>query len=97
MLNNVFCPFKKAEKNEPKLQHSIWLLSTGYIRPELMPKGIVRPWVCDRRVRHKPRSAYYKIDKAQRHQYSTFDVGRSMFDVQSFFVSGLTRLGITVP
>ena len=25
----------------------------------------------------------FKIDKAQRHQYSTFDVGRSMFDVQS--------------
>jgi hypothetical protein len=29
------------------------------------------------------RFACFKIDKAQRHQYSTFDVGRSMFDVQS--------------
>ncbi len=28
--------------------------------------------------------AFYKIDKAQRLQYSTFDVGRSMFDVQCF-------------
>ena len=28
------------------------------------------------------RFACFKIDKAQRHQYSTFDVGRSMFDVQ---------------
>jgi hypothetical protein len=26
--------------------------------------------------------ACFKIDKAQRHQYWTFDVGRSMFDVQ---------------
>jgi hypothetical protein len=32
--------------------------------------------------------AYFKIDKAQRHQYSTFDVGRSMFDVQSVHCSG---------
>ena len=30
------------------------------------------------------RFACYKIDKAKRHQYSTFDVGRSMFDVQGF-------------
>jgi len=28
-------------------------------------------------------SLFIKIDIAQRHQYSTFDVGRSMFDVQS--------------
>jgi hypothetical protein len=27
----------------------------------------------------------FKIEKAQRHQYWTFDVGRSMFDVQSFW------------
>jgi hypothetical protein len=32
--------------------------------------------------------AYFKIDKAQRQQYSTFDVGRSMFDVQSVRCSG---------
>jgi hypothetical protein len=32
--------------------------------------------------------AYLKIDKAQRQQYSTFDVGRSMFDVQSVRCSG---------
>ena len=30
----------------------------------------------------------FKIDKAQRHQYSKFDVGRSMFDVQSVDFSG---------
>ena len=30
----------------------------------------------------------FKIDKAQRHQYSTFDVGRSMFNVQSFHCFG---------
>jgi hypothetical protein len=30
------------------------------------------------------RFACLKIDKAQRHQYSAFDVGRSMFDVQGF-------------
>jgi len=34
------------------------------------------------------RFACYKIDKAQRHQYSTFDVERSMFDVQSVHCSG---------
>ena len=34
------------------------------------------------------RFACFKIDKAQRHQYSTFDVGRSMFDVQSVHCSG---------
>ncbi len=34
------------------------------------------------------RFACFKIDKAQRHQYSTFDVGRSMFDVQFFHCSG---------
>jgi len=34
------------------------------------------------------RFACFKIDKAQRHQYSTFDVGRSMFDVQSVRYSG---------
>jgi hypothetical protein len=28
-------------------------------------------------------SVQFKIDKAQRIQYSMFDVGRSMFDVQS--------------
>jgi hypothetical protein len=31
--------------------------------------------------------ACFKIDKAQRHHYSTFDVGRSMFDVQSVYCS----------
>jgi len=30
----------------------------------------------------------FKIDKAQRHQYSMFDVGRSMFDVQSVHYPG---------
>ena len=30
------------------------------------------------------RFSYFKIDKAQRHQYSTFDVGRSMFDVRVY-------------
>ena len=34
------------------------------------------------------RFACFKIDKAQRYQYSTFDVGRSMFDVQSVRCSG---------
>jgi len=34
------------------------------------------------------RLACFNIDKAQRHQYSTFDVGRSMFDVQSVHCSG---------
>jgi hypothetical protein len=29
----------------------------------------------------------FKIDKAQRHQYWMFDVGRSMFDVQFFSVT----------
>ena len=33
-------------------------------------------------------SPVLKLDKAQRHQYSTFDVGRSMFDVQSVHCSG---------
>ena len=33
------------------------------------------------------RFAYFKIDKAQRHQYSTFDVGRSMFDVRVYSLS----------
>ena len=32
--------------------------------------------------------ACFKTDKAQRHQYSTFDVGRSMFSVQSVYCSG---------
>jgi len=35
-----------------------------------------------RETPHRLRFACFKIDKAQRHQYSTFDVGRSMFDVQ---------------
>jgi len=34
------------------------------------------------------RFACCKIDKAKRHHYSTFDVGRSMFDVQSVHFSG---------
>jgi hypothetical protein len=33
----------------------------------------------------------FKIDKAKRHQYSMFDVGRSMFDVQSFHCSGQAK------
>jgi len=33
------------------------------------------------------RFACFKIDKAQRHQYWTFDVGRSMFDVKSVYCS----------
>ena len=37
-------------------------------------------------------SVYFKIDKAQRHQYWTFDVGRSMFDVQSVLCSGYLKL-----
>ena len=35
---------------------------------------------------------YFKIDKAQRNQYSMFDVGRSMFDVQSFLCFGLMHV-----
>jgi len=31
--------------------------------------------------------ACFKIDKAWRHQYSTFDVGRSMFNVHLFKTS----------
>jgi hypothetical protein len=37
------------------------------------------------------RFACFKIDKAQRHQYWTFDVRRSMFDVQSVHCSGQTE------
>ena len=33
-------------------------------------------------------SLVIKFDKAQRHQYSTFDVGRWMFDVKSFHCAG---------
>ena len=36
----------------------------------------------DRWARGMLRFACFKIDKAQRHQYSMFDVGRSMLDVQ---------------
>jgi hypothetical protein len=45
------------------------------------PSRLVRLW----RIL---RFAYFRFDKAQRHQYSTFEVGRSMFDVQSFHCSG---------
>ena len=41
------------------------------------------------------RFACFKIDKAQRHQYSTFDVGRSMFDVQSVHCSGQADFNIS--
>jgi len=34
------------------------------------------------------RLACFKIDIAQRHHYSMFDVGRSMFDVQAGFATG---------
>ena len=40
--------------------------------------------VCLRKIL---RFACFKNDKAQRHQYWTFDVGRSMFDVQSVHFS----------
>jgi hypothetical protein len=39
----------------------------------------------DRRARRRLRFACFKIDKAERHQDWTFDVGCSMFDVQSVF------------
>ncbi len=35
--------------------------------------------------------ACFKIDKAQRHQYWMFEVGRSMLDVQSFQCSEQTE------
>jgi len=38
------------------------------------------------------RFACFKIDKAERHQYWTFDVGCSMFDVQSVHYSGQSEL-----
>jgi hypothetical protein len=37
----------------------------------------------------------FKIDKAQRHQYSTFDVGCSMFDVQSVRCDGKAEFRIS--
>jgi len=37
----------------------------------------------------------FRFDKAQRHQYSTFDVGRSMFDVQSLRCAGQTEFHIS--
>jgi len=40
-----------------------------------------------RGARRSLRFACFKIDKAQRQQYWTFDVGRSMFDVQSVYCS----------
>ena len=36
-----------------------------------------------------PGSVLFNIDKAQRHHYSMLDVGRSMFDVQSFYCFSL--------
>jgi hypothetical protein len=50
-------------------------------------KNIAPDWLP--RPREKPffeilRFNCFRFDKAQRHQYSTFDVGCSMFDVQSF-------------
>jgi hypothetical protein len=36
------------------------------------------------------RFAFFNAAKAKRHQYWTFDVGCSMFDVQSFQCSGRT-------
>jgi len=61
----------------PALRERIYP-STGQIRPELMsqadPKNV--------EGRSSQAAVCFKIDKAQRHQYSTFDVGRSMFDVR---------------
>ena len=37
-----------------------------------------------------------QINKAQRHPYWTFDVGRSMFDVQSFHYSGQAEFHTSV-
>jgi hypothetical protein len=34
----------------------------------------------------------FKIDKAQRHHYSTFDVGRSMFDVHLYLALSISSL-----
>ena len=38
------------------------------------------------------RTVYFKKDRAQRFYPSTFDVGRSMFDVQSFHCYGLLKV-----
>jgi hypothetical protein len=43
------------------------------------------------RLRRIGRFTCSKIDKAQRHQYWTFEVGRSMFDVQSFYCSNFVK------
>ena len=40
------------------------------------------------------RNYLIKIDKAQRHHHSMFDVGRSMFDVQSFHYFGQFHISI---
>jgi len=65
--NNVFCQFKKKTE-----QHAA---QAPALHERIYPSKLV----CLRKIL---RFACFKIDKAQRHQYWTFDVGRSMFDVQ---------------
>jgi hypothetical protein len=81
----------------PIFHHSIvplfqlWAKRTKFLF-EIRFGWVIRPWARDRRARRRLRFsvlrfACFKIDKAKRHQYSTFDVGRSMFDVQSVHCS----------
>jgi len=72
--NNVFCQLKKDRATRGA--------SACAARANLLFE--IRFDRVRRRLRFSIlRFACFKIDKAQRHQYSTFKVGRSMFDVQS--------------
>ena len=72
--NNVFCQFKIDGA-------SLVLRMKGLRRPRvILPFEILQSSIL--------LFSRFKIDKAQRHQYSTFDVGRSMFNVRSFHCFG---------
>jgi hypothetical protein len=55
---------------------------------EAIPSFVIRYSIFDILRFSILRFVCFKIDKAQRHQYSMFDVGRSMFDVQSVHYPG---------
>jgi hypothetical protein len=60
-------------RNLTRLSRSTLSLSTLGSRPKDLSQAAIH---------------LFQIDKAQRQQYSAFDVGRSMFDVQSVRSSG---------
>jgi hypothetical protein len=77
--NTVFCQFKKILSN--KRRRRLRYASESTLRNFVRRRIILR-------------IACFKIDKALRHQYWTFEVGRSMFDVQSVHCSDYVKFNM---